>query len=109
MIALRPNGLFLALTLPTMLMGGTGIAAAAAPAKVCLEVVVSGTTRGPIRETVAARAIVVWSGATASSHGMRYSNWSNATESDVFCKRYTSTFGLNLWECRAVATPCRLR
>ena len=79
------------------------------PAKVCVQAVVSGTTRGPIRDTVASRAVIVWAAEATSGYTMRYANWNNAANRDVACRRYTSSFGLNMWECTATATPCRLR
>jgi len=92
------------------LCGGAGTALAAAePARVCVQAVVSATTRGPIRDTVSARAIVVWAAEATSGYTLRYSNWSNATNRNVSCRRYTSSIGLNMWECTATATPCRLR
>jgi len=84
-------------------------ALAAVPAKVCVKAVVTGTTHGPIRDTVASRAVVVWAAEAASGYTLRYSNWNNARNRDVSCRRYTSTFGFNMWECTASATPCRLR
>lgn len=91
------------------LLGCAGHALAGEPAKVCVQAVVSGTTHGPIRDTVASRAVIVWAAEAASGYTLRYSNWNNASGRDVSCKRYTSSFGLNMWECTATATPCRLR
>lgn len=99
----------LSVALLAALSGGAGPALADEPAKVCVQAVVSGTTRGPIRETVASRAVIVWAAEAASGYTLRYSNWNNARSRDVSCKRYTSSFGLNMWECTATATPCRLR
>ncbi len=99
----------LSVALLVALPGGAGPALADEPAKVCVQAVVSGTTRGPIRDTVSARAVVVWAAEAASGYTLRYSNWNNARGRYVSCKRYTSSFGLNMWECTATATPCRLR
>jgi hypothetical protein len=91
------------------LLGGAGPALADELPKVCVNAVVSGTTRGPIRDTVASRAIVVWAAEATSGYTLRYANWNNARRRDVSCRRYTSALGLNLWECTASAVPCRLR
>lgn len=100
-------------TLPVALLLALPVGAAPAladtPAKVCVRAVVSGTTHGPIRDTVSARAVVVWAAEATSGYTLRYSNWNNASGRNVSCKRYTSSFGLNMWECTASATPCRLR
>lgn len=90
------------------------ISLAAVPAKadsrkVCRARVSAGYTHGAIRASVEARAIVLWSAEAADRYTLRYSNWNNAAARNVSCRRYTSAIGLNLWECRAAADPCRLR
>jgi hypothetical protein len=77
--------------------------------KICQPRLESGATHGPIRASVEARAIVVWSADVTDRHALRYANWNNATARNVSCRRYTSAIGVNLWECRASANPCRLR
>lgn len=77
--------------------------------KVCQARVSAGYTHGAIRASVEARAIVLWSAEAADRYTLRYSNWNNAVGRYVSCRRYTSAIGLNLWECRAAANPCRLR
>jgi hypothetical protein len=77
--------------------------------KICQPRLESGATHGAIRASVEARAIVLWSADVTDRHALRYANWNNATARNVSCRRYTSAIGVNLWECRASANPCRLR
>ena len=85
------------------------VPASADSPKVCQARVWAGYTHGAIRASVEARAIVLWSAEVADRYTLRYSNWNNAAGRNVSCRRYTSAIGLNLWECRAAANPCRLR
>jgi hypothetical protein len=77
--------------------------------KVCKPRFQGGETHGAIRASVEARAIVLWSAEVTDRHALRYANWENASGQNVSCRRYTSAIGVNLWECRASANPCRLR
>jgi hypothetical protein len=77
-------------------------------AKVCKPRHTAGATHGAIRGSVEARAIVLWAGEIAANYTARYANWENAANRGVSCRRYTSALGVNLWQCRATATPCRL-
>jgi len=77
-------------------------------ASVCKPRHTAGPTHGAIRASVEARAIVLWSGEVAAHYAPRYANWENAGRRGVSCRRYTSALGVNLWQCRATATPCRL-
>lgn len=85
-----------------------GFSAPAEAAKMCNPRHTAGPTHGAIRASVEARAIVLWSVEVGARYSARYANWENANRRGVSCRRYTSAIGLNLWECRATATPCRL-
>lgn len=82
--------------------------APAEAAKVCKPRHTSAYTHGAIRASVEARAIVLWSADVTARYAARYANWENAEGRNVSCSRYTSALGVNLWRCRAAATPCRL-
>lgn len=87
----------------------SGYSVPAEAARVCMARHTSGATHGAIRGSVEARAIVLWTADVAANYAPRYSNWDNARNRRVLCSRYTSALGVNLWECRARAQPCRLR
>lgn len=87
----------------------SGFSIPAEAAKICQPLHTSGATHGAIRGSVEARAIVLWSADVAANYTPRFANWDNARSQRVLCHRYTSALGLNLWECRARAQPCRLR
>lgn len=86
-----------------------GFSAPAEAAKVCHPRHTAGPTHGAIRASVEARAIALWSVEVGAHYSARYANWENASRRGVSCRRYTSAIGVNLWECRATAAPCRLR
>jgi hypothetical protein len=87
-----------------------GLAASPAQAdKVCKPRVLGAAAHGPIRATVEARAVAFWTARATARHTLQYANWDNASDRSVGCRRYTSVLGVNLWECRARANPCRLR
>ena len=90
----------------TIAIAGFSIPAEAA--KICNPRHTAGPTHGAIRASVEARAIVLWSVEVGARYSARYANWENASRPGVSCRRYTSAIGLNMWECRATATPCRL-
>ena len=85
-----------------------GAGAASAQQLECKPAMSGTATAQPTQEVGEAAAIAVWTAKVTAEYFPVFANWSNARSTTVWCERYTSAIGFNLWRCTAQALPCRI-
>ncbi len=96
----------------TVLFAGVALGASALVASAqqleCKPAMSGTASAQPTQEVGEAAAIAVWTAKVTAEYFPVFANWSNARSTTVWCERYTSAIGFNLWRCTAQALPCRI-